>query len=85
MPVAINERNDFGECVRDMGVNELQWTGNYYIWNNKQCGKSRISSRIDRAFGNDEWMDKWGHVTVEYGNPSISDHSSMMLTLQKTQ
>ena len=30
-------------------------------------------------------MDKWGHVIVEYGNPSISDHSSMMVLRQKTQ
>ena len=30
-------------------------------------------------------MEKWGHVNVEYGNPSISDHSSMMILLQKTQ
>ena len=30
-------------------------------------------------------MDKWGHVSVEYGNPSVSDHSSMVLTLQQTQ
>ncbi|XP_069143402.1 uncharacterized protein [Solanum lycopersicum] len=83
--VTNNEIKDFGDCVRDMGVNELQWTGNYYTWTNKQCGKDRISSRIDRAFGNDEWMDKWGNVNVDYGNPSISDHSSMMIILQKTQ
>ena len=30
LPVAINEIKDFGECVRDMGVNALQWAGNYY-------------------------------------------------------
>ena len=30
-------------------------------------------------------MDNWGHVVVEYGNPNISDHSTMMLTLEKTQ
>ena len=30
-------------------------------------------------------MDKWGHVNVEYENPSISDHSSMMILLQKNQ
>ncbi|XP_015075531.1 uncharacterized protein LOC107019625 [Solanum pennellii] len=85
VPVTNNEIKDFAECLRDMGVNELQWKGNYYTWTNKQCGRDRISSRIDRAFGNDEWMDKWGHVNVEYGNPSISDHSSMMILLQKTQ
>ncbi|XP_004253414.2 uncharacterized protein [Solanum lycopersicum] len=81
VPVTSNEIKDFGDCVRDMGVNELQWNGNYYTWNNKQCGESKI----DRAFGNDEWMDNWGHVVVEYGNPNISDHSTMMLTLEKTQ
>ena len=26
VPVTNNEINDFGDCVRDMGVNELQWT-----------------------------------------------------------
>ncbi|XP_015081362.1 uncharacterized protein LOC107024978 [Solanum pennellii] len=83
--VTINEIKDFAECVRDTGVNELQWKGNYYTWTNKQCGRDRISSRIDRAFGNDEWMGKWGHVNVEYGNPSISGHSSMQILLQKTQ
>ena len=26
VPVTNNEIKDFGDCVRDMGVNELQWT-----------------------------------------------------------
>ncbi|XP_015060282.1 uncharacterized protein LOC107006173 [Solanum pennellii] len=64
VPVTNNEIKDFGDCVRDMGITELQWTGNYYTWTNKQCGRDRISSRIHRAFGNDEWMDKRGHVNV---------------------
>ncbi|XP_004252684.1 uncharacterized protein [Solanum lycopersicum] len=84
-PVTKNEIQDFGDCVRDMEVTELQWKGNYYTWNNKQCGEDRISRRIDRAFGNDEWMDKRVHVTIEYANPSIFDHSPMMIVLQKTQ
>ena len=62
----------------------MKWTGNYYTWTNKQCGENRIASRIGIAFGNDEWMDKWGHVRVDYGNPGISDHSSMVLMLQQT-
>ena len=73
--VTKNEIQDFGDCVRDMEVTELQWKGNYYTWNNKQCGEDRIESRIDTAFGNDEWMDKWGHVITKYENPNISDHS----------
>nr|XP_004239563.1 uncharacterized protein LOC101259634 [Solanum lycopersicum] len=48
-----------------------------------KIGNARISSRIDRAFGNDAWMDKWGHVILEYGNPGVSDHSSMQLLLHQ--
>ena len=52
-PVNLNEIKDFADCVKVMGINELRWKGSYYTWNNKQIGNSRISSRIDRAFGND--------------------------------
>ena len=79
----MNEIKDFAECVKDIGINEIQWKGNYYTWNNKQIGYARSSSRIDRAFGNDTWMDKWGHVTLEYGNPGVSDHISMQLLLHQ--
>ena len=82
-PVTENEIKDFSNCVKVMGINELQWKGNYYTWNNKQNGNARISSRIDRAFGNDAWMEKWGHVIVEYDNPGVSDHSPMQLMLHQ--
>ncbi|XP_070029289.1 uncharacterized protein [Nicotiana sylvestris] len=48
---------------------------------NKQSDTKRISSRIDRAFGNYEWMMQWGHVITEYGLSYISDHSPMLITL----
>lgn len=54
----MNEIRNFAECIKDIGVNELQWKGNHYTWNNKQRGTDKISSRIDRGFGNDEWMEK---------------------------
>nr|XP_010313012.1 uncharacterized protein LOC104644632 [Solanum lycopersicum] len=82
-PINENEIKDFSNCVKVMGINELQWKGNYYTWNNKQSGNARISSRIDRAFGNDAWMDKWGHVILKYGNPGVSDHSPMQLMLHQ--
>ena len=49
----MNEIRDFEECVKDMGITEVQWKDNYYTWTNKQIGNARIASRIDRAFGND--------------------------------
>ncbi|WMV07828.1 hypothetical protein MTR67_001213 [Solanum verrucosum] len=83
--VSLNEVKDFADCVKDIGVIELQWQGHYYSWTNKQHDTDRISSRIDRVFGNYEWMEKWGHVTIECGNPCISDHYLMQVTMQITQ
>ena len=37
-PVTLNEIRDFEECVKDMGITEAQWKGNYYTWTNKQIG-----------------------------------------------
>ena len=83
-PVNESEIRDFADCVKTMGIHELQWKGSYYTWRNKQIGNTRVLSRIDRAFGNDEWMDKWGHVILEYGNPGVSDHSTMQLVLHQS-
>ncbi|WMV28772.1 hypothetical protein MTR67_022157 [Solanum verrucosum] len=44
-----------------------------------EASSDRIWSRIDSAFGNSNWMMKWGHVQVEYELPHISDHSPMFL------
>uniref|UniRef100_M1B956 Endonuclease/exonuclease/phosphatase n=1 Tax=Solanum tuberosum TaxID=4113 RepID=M1B956_SOLTU len=46
------------ECVKDIDVTELQWMEHYYSWTNKQNGTDRISNRIDKFFGNYEWMEK---------------------------
>ncbi|XP_075083311.1 uncharacterized protein LOC142167057 [Nicotiana tabacum] len=61
-------------------LNELTWKGDYYTWKNKQQGGDRIWNRIDRAFGNAEWMVKYGHLLNEYKLPHISDDFPMMIT-----
>ncbi|XP_070057680.1 uncharacterized protein [Nicotiana tomentosiformis] len=74
------EIKDFTECIQQLMLNELTWKGDYYTWKNKQQGGDRIWSRIDRAFGNAEWMVKYGHLLNEYKLPHISDDCSMMIT-----
>lgn len=73
------EVRDFKECDNKIGVSELPWKGEDYTLSNKQHGADWISSRIDKAFGNYEWMMQWGHVTNDYGNPSTSYHCPMRL------
>lgn len=63
-PVSYAEIQGLSERVHDLLLNELNWRGEYYTWTNKQHGDDRICSRLDRAFGNYEWMMQWEQVTT---------------------
>ncbi|XP_019253791.1 PREDICTED: uncharacterized protein LOC109232474 [Nicotiana attenuata] len=62
---------------------EIPWRGDYFTWTNGQMGADRVISIIDRALGNGEWMMKFGYLTVEIGDPFISDQSPLSLRFQK--
>ncbi|XP_075101585.1 uncharacterized protein LOC142177025 [Nicotiana tabacum] len=78
-PVNLAEIHDFTKCVQELGINELACEGDYYTWSNKQDGMDRLWSRINRMFGNYEWMMQWGHITTVYDVAFISDHNPMSL------
>ncbi|XP_019235765.1 PREDICTED: uncharacterized protein LOC109216089 [Nicotiana attenuata] len=80
-PVSYSETQEFSHCIQQAGLSELPWKGDYYTWTNKQPGADRVCSRLDRVFGNYEWMMKWSHVETVYDQPQISDHNPMILTL----
>lgn len=50
----------FANYVQDLMINEFMWKGNYYTWN-KQLGEGKVSSRLDRAHNNHDYMMQWGH------------------------
>ncbi|XP_016466377.1 uncharacterized protein LOC107789123 [Nicotiana tabacum] len=74
---------DFTEFYSDTMIIEIPWRGDYFTWTNGQIEVDRVISRIDRALGNGEWMMKFRYLTVEIGDPFISDHSHLSLRFQK--
>lgn len=50
--VTFSEVKDFAYYINSTLLSELQWKGDCYTWSNKQHGVERVSSKIDRAFGN---------------------------------
>ena len=50
-PITLNDIRDFEECVKDMGITEVQWKGNYYTWTNKQIGNARIQVGLIELLG----------------------------------
>ncbi|XP_019234473.1 PREDICTED: uncharacterized protein LOC109214949 [Nicotiana attenuata] len=68
--------------MQTLNLHELTWRGDYYTWSNKQQGADRVYSSIDRALGNDEWMQEYGHMEAEYRLPFISDHAPMVISIR---
>ncbi|XP_016481148.2 uncharacterized protein LOC107802208 [Nicotiana tabacum] len=64
-PITYAETQDFASCIQTLQLNQLLWKGDYYTWSNKQDRTDRIRSRIDRMFGNFEWMIQWGRSIAD--------------------
>ncbi|XP_075098038.1 uncharacterized protein LOC142175354 [Nicotiana tabacum] len=80
-PVSFNEVKDFSDCITATLLSELQWKGEFFTWSNKQQGSDMVCSKIDKAFGNNDWMMMCGHIVLEYDLLNISDHAPILLTL----
>ncbi|XP_019241257.1 PREDICTED: uncharacterized protein LOC109221251 [Nicotiana attenuata] len=74
---------DFANFCSDTMLIEIPWRGEFFTWTNGQMGEDRVVSRLDRALGNDEWMMNFDHLTVEIGDPFISDHSPLTLKFHR--
>ncbi|XP_059285682.1 uncharacterized protein LOC132039156 [Lycium ferocissimum] len=63
------ETCDFSDCLTDTDLTEIRTIGGDYTWTN-----GHIFSRIDRAFGNGQWIMNLPQVEVVLFNPHFSDH-----------
>ncbi|XP_019263107.1 PREDICTED: uncharacterized protein LOC109240882 [Nicotiana attenuata] len=78
-PVTAAEVEGFKGMIDDMQLTPLRAKGWHYTWTNKQGTGSRVYSKIDRALGNYQWIQQYGHVEADYMNPSVSDHSPILI------
>ncbi|XP_056698699.1 uncharacterized protein [Spinacia oleracea] len=77
-PVSWDDIKDFSECVGKCQLFELKSSGHLYSWH-KGGDVNKTASRIDRCFGNGDLMSERGSVFSEYLNPSLSDHSPIII------
>ncbi|XP_056698498.1 uncharacterized protein [Spinacia oleracea] len=47
---------DMCECMQHCEMEDIKSVGNFYTWNNKQQGASRVFSKLDRVMENPKWQ-----------------------------
>lgn len=63
------------QCAIDCGLQDLQFTGKYYTWNNAHHEGQQVFSKIDRVLTNQEWLNVFLESGAHFLLENISDHS----------
>ncbi|XP_018435547.2 uncharacterized protein LOC108807802 [Raphanus sativus] len=64
----------FGECLGDLGLFDLPFTGPKFTWTNK-CPSAPVGKKLDRCLVNGAWILQFSSSYCEFSAPEFSDHS----------
>ncbi|XP_062104315.1 uncharacterized protein LOC133815494 [Humulus lupulus] len=78
-PISINDLTDATLWKAQVHVEALKRSGTNFTWSNNQDGTSRIYSRIDHAFANEDWHDVFPNTIAHFAWESISNHCSCVV------
>ncbi|XP_074271651.1 uncharacterized protein LOC141595583 [Silene latifolia] len=73
------EAAPFQQCLEDCGIMDMQASGAFYTWNNKQPPSTRVYSRLDRALINEAWTDQYPDVYANFLPEGHYDHSPCVI------
>jgi hypothetical protein len=77
-----NERNEgqmarFSDCLTDLG-----FSGYPYTWDNKRDGSANVQARLDRAVGDEKFLQMFANTRVEHVITEESDHLALFIKVQ---
>ncbi|XP_074290450.1 uncharacterized protein LOC141617164 [Silene latifolia] len=64
----------FQDCVSICGMDDIPSTGALFTWSNKQNPADRVYSRLDRAMGNQAWLEDFRDNYPHFHPEGLVDH-----------
>ncbi|XXG88202.1 hypothetical protein AAC387_Pa12g0446 [Persea americana] len=71
---------EFNDMVLSSGLKDLGFRGNSFTWANNWQGQAYLAARLDRAFTNSPWLDRFVDPMITHLPRMSSDHSSLLLS-----
>ncbi|XP_076932405.1 uncharacterized protein LOC143597921 [Bidens hawaiensis] len=72
---------EFKDCIQELEILDLKFTGLQYTWNQKPKGDSGLMKKLDRIMGNQVFNDIFPGSYVEFLPYRISDHTPAILSI----
>lgn len=78
-PINSHRTNHFNHTINICNLLDLGFNGPKFTWTNRRK-INPIDKRLDRAFGNDEWVTKFLNSSIWHLARISSDHASILRT-----
>lgn len=69
----------FSQAVNDCGLFDLGFKGPKFTWNNMRKGVDNVQERLDKAFGNQRWLQRFRDCQVRHLPRSRSNHNPLIV------
>lgn len=77
MPLSRKEL-DFINCIELTGLTDIHSSGAYFTWSSKRA-VGCLAKKLDRALGNDVWLDSFPNAIANFTPLDFFDHSAGIL------
>ncbi|KAJ9535204.1 hypothetical protein OSB04_un001715 [Centaurea solstitialis] len=74
-----SEMAEFSDCVEDIEVFDLRYTGIQYTWCQKPKDESGLRRKLDRVLANVGFTSEFANASVRFLPRGVSDHSPSLL------
>jgi hypothetical protein len=68
----------FREVVEDCSFHDLGWSGVEYTWDNGQEGNANVKACLGRAFGDENFVNRFAQYKVRHIVSTESDHCLLL-------
>ncbi|XP_074265580.1 uncharacterized protein LOC141588019 [Silene latifolia] len=69
-----SDMDEFIDCIAKCELTDIQTTGAFYTWTNKQEAQTRVYSRLDRFLVNQDWSQQFPNMTAHFFSFGYFDH-----------
>jgi len=72
-----------GQAITQCRLNDMRFEGYPFTWSNKREDGSNIQCRIDRAMGNEDFVNRFSPIKVTHFPRFGSDHAAILIGLEE--